>query len=71
MNRLHPKKLLHSKWTAVEPRNREKHFMVTDVRLDANEIPQSCILEAVHSGREYELPWRELKDNERWRTGWC
>jgi hypothetical protein len=30
-NALSPKKLLHSKWTAVEPRNKEKHFLVTKV----------------------------------------
>jgi hypothetical protein len=27
-NRLSPKKLLLSKWTAVQPLNREKHFVV-------------------------------------------
>ena len=29
--RLSPKKLLHSKWTAVVPHNKEKHFIVTQV----------------------------------------
>ncbi|NLZ79547.1 MAG: TIGR02450 family Trp-rich protein, partial [Gammaproteobacteria bacterium] len=29
MHRINPKKLLHSKWTAVSPVNKEKHFMVT------------------------------------------
>jgi len=32
MNRINPKKLQHSKWTAVQPRNKEKHFLVTAVR---------------------------------------
>ena len=26
---LNPKKLKHSKWTAVQPHNKEKHFIVT------------------------------------------
>ena len=29
MNRLNPDKLLQSKWTAVTPKNRERHFIVT------------------------------------------
>ena len=30
-NRLSPRKLLLSKWTAVTPRNKEKHFFVIRV----------------------------------------
>jgi hypothetical protein len=30
-NALSPKKLLHTKWTAVAPRNKGKHFLVTKV----------------------------------------
>lgn len=70
MNRINPKKLHHSKWTAVQPQNKEKHFLVTDVVLDAAGHPQACILEAVLSRREMRLDWRELKDEERWRVGW-
>lgn len=70
MNPVNPKKLLHSKWTAALPRDREKHFLVTDVRADDRGVPQTCILEAVHSRREIEIGWRELKDAERWLMGW-
>lgn len=31
MNTFHPKKLLLSKWTAVQPLDRQKHFIVTKV----------------------------------------
>ena len=31
MNALNPKKLLNSKWTSVNPVNKEKHFLVTEV----------------------------------------
>ncbi len=34
MNRVHPKALLNSKWTAVSPRAKEKHFIVTEVEFD-------------------------------------
>ena len=70
MHRIHPKKLLHSKWTAVQPRNKEKHFLVTQVLCDEDEVPQTCILEAVLSRREYEVPWRQLKNASQWLQGW-
>ena len=70
MNPVNPKKLHHSKWTAVQPRNKEKHFLVTDVILDADGHPQTCSLEAVLSRREIRLDWRELEDSTRWRIGW-
>ncbi|WP_197469207.1 TIGR02450 family Trp-rich protein, partial [Oleiphilus sp. HI0125] len=34
MNKIDPKKLLNSKWTAVRPLNKEKHFMVAEVEFD-------------------------------------
>ncbi|MFM6921870.1 MAG: TIGR02450 family Trp-rich protein, partial [Polynucleobacter victoriensis] len=30
-NSIHPKKLLLTKWTAVHPINKEKHFLVVKV----------------------------------------
>jgi len=69
---LNPKKLLHSKWTAVQPRNREKHFMVTAlVEPDPPGSPLVSIeLEAVYSKRVQVMPWRELGDVTRWKRGW-
>ncbi len=74
---INPRKLLHSKWTAVTPANREKHFLVTRV-LPATQAgsPDSTSeivaieLEAVHSRRSAILPWRELCDTGRWCQGW-
>lgn len=71
-NPLSPKKLLLSKWTAVTPSNKEKHFVVVaviepvppEVKIDQVE------LQAVHSGRTQRLHWRELTDASRWRQGW-
>ena len=70
MNPVSPKKLHHSKWTAVQPHHREKHFLVTDVILDADGHPRTCILEAVLSRRELRLDWRELRDAGQWAMGW-
>lgn len=71
-HRLSPKKLLLSKWTAVQPLNREKHFVV--VRVIEPEPPAVRIaqveLEAVHSRRVLQLHWRDLTDPRVWRQGW-
>ena len=71
-NPLSPKKLLLSKWTAVQPVNREKHFVV--VRVIDPEPPAVRVaqveLEAVHSGRVRQLHWRDLTDPRVWRQGW-
>lgn len=71
-NRLSPKKLLQTKWTAVVPVGKEKHFIVT--RVIAPEPPGARIdtveLQAVHSGRLSTLGWRELTDAGRWHQGW-
>lgn len=71
-NALSPNKLLHTKWTAVEPRNREKHFLVTKViEPDPPGSPVVLVeIEAVHSKRARFIGWRELTDVERWRRGW-
>ncbi|MCP4001543.1 MAG: TIGR02450 family Trp-rich protein [Gammaproteobacteria bacterium] len=70
MNHLSSKKLLHTKWTARLPINKEKHFLVTAVHCDEEGNPQAVTLEAVYSQRDRQLDWRELKDVQRWQTGW-
>ena len=71
-NPLGPKKLLLTKWTAVTPRNREKHFVV--LRVIEPEPPSIRVeqveLEAVQSRQVYLLQWRELTDATLWRQGW-
>ena len=70
MNRINPKKLLHSKWTAVAPVNREKHFMITDVEVDEEGQVIACEIGAVLSRRQMQIDWSELKDDARWLQGW-
>lgn len=70
MNKIHPKKLLQSKWTATSPKNKEKHFVVTEMELDEDGNVVKCVIEAVMSKREQEMNWQDLKDPELWRQGW-
>ena len=69
---LNPKKLLNSKWTAVQPSNKEKHFIVTKVVI--SELPSTPIeqieIEAVHSKRSQLIAWRTLLDTNSWKQGW-
>ena len=70
--RLQASKLLHSKWTAAVPINKEKHFIVT--ALIAPEAPgieiDDITIEAVLTGRSFTLRWRELNDAAQWLQGW-
>ncbi|WP_105199872.1 MULTISPECIES: TIGR02450 family Trp-rich protein [unclassified Pseudoalteromonas] len=70
MNRINPAKLHHSKWTAVKPMNREKHFLVSEIEFDEEGSVISCKLEAVLSKNEYLIDWTELKSQEQWVQGW-
>lgn len=69
---VNPKKLLNSKWTAVNPTNKEKHFIVT--KLVAPEIETQSIelieLEAVMTNRKQTLKWHQLNDTKKWHQGW-
>lgn len=71
-NPLNPKKLLLSKWTAVKPMHKRKHFLVSKVILP--ELPGAAIefieLEAVFDQSVQVIPWRELKNTEIWLQGW-
>ena len=64
-------KLPGSKWTAVRPERREKHFIVHDwVRDDDGRPTAEIRVEAILTGTVRVLHWRELEDPEVWRVGW-
>lgn len=69
--KLNPKKLLLTKWTAVEVVAKQKHFLVSrvlqpeDLSLPITEIE----IEAVYSGDKRIILWRELQDSQRWKQG--
>ena len=70
MNKINPKKLVNSKWTAVAPTKKEKHFLVSEIELDEEGIVVSCFIEAVMSKRTIEINWHDLKDDGIWVQGW-
>ena len=72
MNPLNPKKLLLTKWTAVKPIAKQKHFLVS--RVIQPELPNDRIqlveIEAVFSNVTQVIAWRDLQNDDVWRQGW-
>ena len=70
MNKINPRKLLHSKWTAITSVNREKHFMVIDVEFDEEGGVVATQVEAVLTKRVESIDWAVLTDSGKWLHGW-
>ena len=72
MNPLSPKKLLLTKWTAVKPIAKQKHFLVSKVILPEppNEKIEFVEIEAVYTKRVSLIAWRDLTNSELWIQGW-
>ncbi|MEB0228655.1 TIGR02450 family Trp-rich protein [Pseudomonas sp. 10S4] len=70
MNRINPSKLRLSKWTAAQPQNREKHFLVTELFRDEEGTVLEVELQAVLTQRSERLDWQTLKDSNTWQLGW-
>ena len=70
MHPISPKKLLNSKWTAVDPARKEKHFLVSKMEFDENGAVIHCLMEAVMTRRWFKISWRELRNASVWISGW-
>ena len=70
MTQINPDKLLNSKWTAVHPTRKEKHFLVVDVEYDEEGVVIDCIIEAVMTRRAFSIEWKNLQDTNQWLQGW-
>ncbi|AZE92877.1 hypothetical protein C4J95_0747 [Pseudomonas orientalis] len=70
MNRINPSKLLLSKWTATSPKNKEKHFLVTELFRDEEGTVLDIELQAVMTRRSERLPWQTLQNPDSWKMGW-
>jgi tryptophan-rich hypothetical protein len=72
MNPLNPKKLLLTKWTAVKPVTKQKHFLVSQVI--PPELPADPIdlvkIETVFSKAVQAIGWRKLQNDNVWPQGW-
>ena len=72
MNRLNPKKLLLTKWTAVKPVAKQKHFLVSRV-IQPEQLTDPIVsveIEAIFSKATQVIAWRELQDDSVWLQGW-
>ena len=71
-NPVNVKKLLLSKWTAVKPIDKRKHFLVAKVIApETLELQVQWVeLESVHSNLVRRVHWHELRDPAIWRVGW-
>lgn len=69
-HRINPQKLLLSKWTATTPRNREKHFMVTQLVRDEEGQVLQIELQAVLTKRCELTDWQTLQNKQNWQIGW-
>ena len=72
MNPLNPKKLHLTKWTAVKPVAKQKHFLVSKVIKPElpNEPVEFVEIESVFSKASQVIPWRELQNDDVWLQGW-
>ena len=72
MNPLSPKKLLLSKWTALQPVRKDKHFLIAKVI--APEVEGTAIewveIEAIFSKTSQKIRWRDLQNADVWAQGW-
>ena len=61
-----------TKWTAVKPIAKQKHFLITKVALP--EIPYGTIewieIEAVYTKMPQRIRLQELRDESVWCQGW-
>ena len=70
INSINPRKLMNSKWTAVKPVRKEKHFIVTEIEFDDEGAVTTCMIESVMSKRVANIQWKELKNQDQWIQGW-
>jgi len=72
MNPINPKKLVLSKWTAVTPMAKQKHFLIRRVIQPTTETdPVEWVeIESVFSKATQIIQWRDLQNDEVWRQGW-
>jgi tryptophan-rich hypothetical protein len=70
LNKISPKALFNSKWTKVNVVNKEKHFVIIDVKFNEDQEVVDCVIEAVMTKNAYLINWRHLKNKDVWLIGW-
>ncbi len=59
-----------SRSRATQPSNKERHFIVTSLERDDEDVIIGCILESVLTKNTYQMSLEALKDEEQWSLGW-
>lgn len=62
----HPTHLRGSKWSATHPQERECHWQCVEFANKSGMVT----LQAILTGRQVTLHWRELRQREQWIPGW-
>ena len=62
--------LIGAKWTALQPQQREKHFVVHSRIERAEGLIETVRLEAVRTKSLYTVSVTDLADVRYWRAGW-
>ena len=70
MYRINLDKMLMTKWTAAETKQKERHFIVSRLIRAADKTIVGFELEAVINKHVYVEDWRDLKDSTMWLMGW-
>ena len=63
---VHPRHLVGSKWSDLDPSEGARHYEVVAFARRRGTVT----LLAVLTGARRELPWRALRDRGRWAPGW-
>ena len=70
MNQINPEKLFHSKWTSLQVKQKQRHFIVKKLFRSDDETIVSCEMEAIINNHVYKIDWQQLKDSSIWIMGW-
>ena len=70
LNKISPKALFNSKWTKVNVVNKEKHFVIIDVKFNEDQEVVDCVIEEIIKKNAYLINWRHLKNKDAWLIGW-
>ena len=54
----------------TKPVNKEKHFLITELKFDDEGEVIHCLIEAVISNRSEPIEWEVLKNTDNWLQGW-
>jgi len=59
-----------SKWTAVDPVEKEKHFILLE-RVKTHSLDENVFrIRSILTGRERLVAGSEFKDSTKWKRGW-